>query len=156
MGDVDTDKDDRPLEPPRLISVEVLLNPFEDIVPRDLPGAGALGSGADASTDTTKKKAKKKGKKDLKLLSFGDEAEEEEKQLQERSNGKGVRSAHDALDDEKLSKDTAYDVSRSAGERGRAGRNDATGGEGLREAVKSAARTAAASKANERASAAAR
>ncbi|CAM9619133.1 unnamed protein product, partial [Scytosiphon promiscuus] len=85
MGDIDADKDDRPLDPPRLISVEVLLNPFDDIVPRG-----------------------------------------------------GVKSAHDALDDEKLSKDAAYDAEAVR----RAGKGDAavTTEEGLRKAVKSASK----------------
>ncbi|KAG2298830.1 hypothetical protein Bca52824_035302 [Brassica carinata] len=37
LGEVDTGKDDRPLDPaPKILSVEVLWNPFEDIVPRVL------------------------------------------------------------------------------------------------------------------------
>ncbi len=34
MGEVDTDDDDRPLYPITLQSVDILHNPFEDIVPR--------------------------------------------------------------------------------------------------------------------------
>lgn len=34
MGDVEVDNDDRPVEPPRLIRVEVVVNPFDDIVAR--------------------------------------------------------------------------------------------------------------------------
>jgi len=34
IGDLETDKLDRPLHPPRIITVEVLENPFNDIVPR--------------------------------------------------------------------------------------------------------------------------
>lgn len=34
ISDVETDAQDRPLHPPKLLSVEVLWNPFEDIVPR--------------------------------------------------------------------------------------------------------------------------
>ncbi|CAI7854864.1 unnamed protein product [Closterium sp. NIES-53] len=37
LGEVDTDDNDRPFEPPSIISVEVIWNPFEDIVPRTLP-----------------------------------------------------------------------------------------------------------------------
>lgn len=37
LGEVDIGKDDRPLDPaPKILSVEVLWNPFEDIVPRVL------------------------------------------------------------------------------------------------------------------------
>ncbi|RYG47259.1 hypothetical protein EON67_08725 [archaeon] len=34
LGEFEVDKDDRPLEPPFIKSVEVLVNPFEDIMPR--------------------------------------------------------------------------------------------------------------------------
>jgi peptidyl-prolyl cis-trans isomerase SDCCAG10 len=34
MGDVEVDENDRPIEPPRILSGEVLANPFDDIVPR--------------------------------------------------------------------------------------------------------------------------
>ena len=34
MGELATDSDDRPLYPPRIKSVTVLVNPFDDIVPR--------------------------------------------------------------------------------------------------------------------------
>lgn len=34
VSDVDTDAQDRPVNPPRLVSVEVLWNPFDDVVPR--------------------------------------------------------------------------------------------------------------------------
>lgn len=34
MGDVEVDENDRPLEPPRILSGEVLANPFDDIAPR--------------------------------------------------------------------------------------------------------------------------
>jgi peptidyl-prolyl cis-trans isomerase SDCCAG10 len=34
VGDLETDAQDRPANPPKLLSAEVLWNPFEDIVPR--------------------------------------------------------------------------------------------------------------------------
>lgn len=34
LGDVDVDADDRPLDPPRVLSAEVLDNPFEDVIAR--------------------------------------------------------------------------------------------------------------------------
>lgn len=144
MGDIETDKDDRPLEPPRLISVEVLLNPFDDIVPRDLSGRGveaAAAAVAAAEAEAKKKRRKKQGKKDFKLLSFGEEADQEEKELDalvadgggSKSAGRGIKSAHDALDDEKFSKDAAYD------EAARVNGDEGSTGDGLRKAVKSAA-----------------
>lgn len=146
MGDVETDKDDRPLEPPRLNSVEVLLNPFDDIVPRNLGGEGSAAdaeAAASAAAEEKKKRRKKQGKKDFKLLSFGDEADEEEKELEaQHASSRGVKSAHDALDDEKFSKDLAYDVEalKKAGD----WEKDASAPkEGLRKAVKTAAKGAA-------------
>ncbi|CAB1109036.1 unnamed protein product [Ectocarpus sp. CCAP 1310/34] len=153
MGDIDTDKDDRPLEPPRLISVEVLLNPFDDIVPRDLSGRGgeaaaAAAAATAAEAEAKKKRRKKQGKKDFKLLSFGEEADQEEKELDalvagggggggSKSAGRGIKSAHDALDDEKLSKDAAYDekLSKDAAYDDKLSKLK----DGLRKAVKSAA-----------------
>lgn len=148
MGDIEADKDDRPLEPPRLISVEVLLNPFDDIVPRNLSGRGsakseaeAAAAAADAAAAATKKRRKKQGKKDFKLLSFGEEADQEEKELDAleagaRAGGRGVKSAHDALDDDKFSKDAAYDAEAARKVDG----VSVTTEEGLRRAVKSAAK----------------
>jgi peptidyl-prolyl cis-trans isomerase SDCCAG10 len=37
LAEVDVDEEDRPYDPPRILSVEVLWNPFEDIVPRAAP-----------------------------------------------------------------------------------------------------------------------
>jgi peptidyl-prolyl cis-trans isomerase SDCCAG10 len=63
---------DRPVQPPKIISVDVLANPFDDIVPREkrtqVTPAAPVNSGP-------------KVKKNYKLLSFGDEAEEEVRQL---------------------------------------------------------------------------
>jgi peptidyl-prolyl cis-trans isomerase SDCCAG10 len=36
MGDCEVDAEDRPLYPPRILSTEVIHNPFDDIAPRDL------------------------------------------------------------------------------------------------------------------------
>lgn len=36
MGASECDQDDRPLYPPRILSTEVLLNPYDDIIPREV------------------------------------------------------------------------------------------------------------------------
>jgi peptidyl-prolyl cis-trans isomerase SDCCAG10 len=36
IGDADTNEQDRPLEPITVVQTEVLMNPFDDIIPRDL------------------------------------------------------------------------------------------------------------------------
>lgn len=100
LGDAETDKNDRPLDPPKILSVEVLWNPFEDIVPRTLqkPQTKATRDG-----DIEGKNEKKKGVKNLSLLSFGEEAEEEEKELAVVK--KKIVSSHDVLNDPRLLKD---------------------------------------------------
>ncbi|XP_004486160.1 peptidyl-prolyl cis-trans isomerase CYP57 [Cicer arietinum] len=99
LGEAETDKSDRPLDPaPRILSVEVLWNPFEDIVPRTLQK-----SQTKATRDTDGKDAKKKGVKNLNLLSFGEETEEEEKEL--ALVKKKIVSSHDVLNDPRLLRD---------------------------------------------------
>ncbi|KAG5591208.1 hypothetical protein H5410_041722, partial [Solanum commersonii] len=87
----------------------VLWNPFEDIVPRAKP-AEALPSGV----ATEKKDAKQKATKKLNLLSFGEEAEEEEKELVTVSSR--IRSSHDVLDDPRLLKEGKHDQALDSSE----------------------------------------
>ncbi|KAK4372899.1 hypothetical protein RND71_008283 [Anisodus tanguticus] len=110
LGEVETGKDDRPVDPPpKILSVEVLWNPFEDIVPRAKP-AKALPSGVTIE----KKDAKQKATKKLNLLSFGEEAEEEEKELVAVSAR--IRSSHDVLDDPRLLKDGKHNQAKDSSE----------------------------------------
>lgn len=69
MGEAEIGENDRPVEDIMLKTVEVLLNPFDNIVPRDMRAAPAEIS--------VRAPALRQPKKDLKLLSFGDEEEEE-------------------------------------------------------------------------------
>ncbi|KAK9946244.1 hypothetical protein M0R45_011718 [Rubus argutus] len=99
LGEIETGKADRPLDPPpRILSVEVLWNPFDDIVPR-VPSRPLIQS----TTETDNKDTKKKAVKKLNLLSFGEEAEEEEKELAAVKTK--IKSSHDVLDDPRLLKD---------------------------------------------------
>lgn len=69
MGEAEIGEGDRPAEDILLKTVEVLLNPFDNIVPRDMrPAPPEVSARAPAL---------RQPKKDLKLLSFGDEEEEE-------------------------------------------------------------------------------
>ncbi|WVY89287.1 hypothetical protein V8G54_034801 [Vigna mungo] len=110
LGEVETDKNDRPLDPPKILSVEVLWNPFEDIVPRTLQK-----SRTEARVDTESKEPKKKGVKKLNLLSFGEEAEEEEKEL--ASVKQKIKSSHDVLNDPRLLKEETPDGELSTSRR---------------------------------------
>ena len=86
---------DRPVEPhPKIIKAEVLWNPFEDIVPRVVKGLAD-----DAEDAGEKKKRKKKETKKLNLLSFGEEAGEEDAELATMAKPK-VKSVFDAEGDD--------------------------------------------------------
>lgn len=92
--------DDRPEHPHKINSTTVIINPFTDIVPRvpqELP-----------EEQPKKKKKERQGIKNFGLLSFGEEAEEDEGEAQEY-RGK-PKSTHDLLEDPKLSKKTAAEL----------------------------------------------
>ncbi|XP_058833411.1 spliceosome-associated protein CWC27 homolog [Topomyia yanbarensis] len=105
LEDGEVYENERPHFPHRILKTEILHNPFPDIVPRLLKLKKS-------SEDKKEKKKKEKGVKNYGLLSFGDEAEEEEQEtnqfVQKNIVGKG-KSSHDALDDPGLSKQ-AVDV----------------------------------------------
>ncbi|XP_076440849.1 uncharacterized protein LOC143280150 [Babylonia areolata] len=90
---------ERPLEPHRVISTEVLNNPFDDIVPRQIKRVKK------DKEEEKKIKSKSKATKNFSLLSFGDEAEDDEEQVDkatESFRGKS-KSSHDLTDDPRLS-----------------------------------------------------
>ncbi|CAM6103214.1 unnamed protein product [Calypogeia fissa] len=100
LGEVETGSDDRPVDPaPKIISVEVLWNPFDDVVPRQVARKGIEA----VAVDDAAPKNRKKAKKELNLLSFGEEAEEEEQQLASVKEKK-IKSSHDVLHDPRLLK----------------------------------------------------
>ncbi|KAI4377525.1 hypothetical protein MLD38_015132 [Melastoma candidum] len=99
LSELETDKDDRPLDPPpKIISVEVLWNPFDDIIPRTHERPQKQ-----STSESEKKTVKQKPVRKLNLLSFGEEAEEEEKEL--KALGQKIKSSHDVLDDPRLLKE---------------------------------------------------
>ena len=103
MEELETDSNDRPLEPPLIKSVEVINNPFDDIVPRDIKHKPDT-----KEPEKKKKKSRMKATKNYKLLSFGDEAAEDEEQIEEATEKIGkIASAHDKGNDAKLSQDVA-------------------------------------------------
>lgn len=85
MGDKPTDGLDRPLDPPRIISVDVEDCPLEDIFPRALPkrssSSDPAGTAAVAVAEAPvsgKPVPRRKGKKAAIVLTFGDEDEDDE------------------------------------------------------------------------------
>ncbi|OEH75994.1 putative cyclophilin [Cyclospora cayetanensis] len=135
MGELPVDKHDRPKDPPKIVSTEVLWNPFGDIVPRSLP-LTAQQQRQDAQQQHA---AEEQQQRELRpqlavanasLLSFADEEEallEQQQQQQQREKQilsdqqqqqkkqilsdqqqrKPPLSAHDLLTDPKLSKAAA-------------------------------------------------
>ena len=93
IGKVETDADDRPVgEPPRVLGVDVLDNPFPESVARAAAARAAReGSGGGEAEDFRKEK---KPKKKLALLSFGEEAAHEERAISEMGM-RGMLSSHD-------------------------------------------------------------
>ncbi|KAJ3180230.1 Peptidyl-prolyl isomerase cwc27 [Geranomyces variabilis] len=110
FNDLECDADERPLYPPKVIRAEVLSNPFSDLVPRITPEERAALAQAEKQRKEAEETAKKpKGKKNLKLLSFGEDAVEE---TSPDSIPKfKSKSSHDLLsDDPRLSKEVAIDL----------------------------------------------
>nr|KAF6366064.1 CWC27 spliceosome associated cyclophilin [Pipistrellus kuhlii] len=96
LAEVDTDNEERPLNPHRIKSCEVLFNPFDDIIPREIKKLKK------EKPEEKVKTLKPKGTKNFNLLSFGEEAEEEEVEVNRVSQSmKGKsKSSHDLLKDD--------------------------------------------------------
>ncbi|XP_069845297.1 spliceosome-associated protein CWC27 homolog, partial [Dipodomys merriami] len=75
LTEVDVDEDERPRNPHKIRSSEVLFNPFDDIIPREIKKIKK------EKPEEEVKKLKPKGTKNFSLLSFGEEAEEEEEEV---------------------------------------------------------------------------
>ncbi|CAI8012651.1 Spliceosome-associated protein CWC27 homolog [Geodia barretti] len=109
FNEIPTDKEDRPLNPvPHITRTEVLQNPFDDIVPRG-------GSGGSLERKTEDIKSQSRATKNFSLLSFGEEAEEEEEEANQSSKELKIRSSHDVLkEDTRLSSQPAVDPAVSS------------------------------------------
>ncbi|GAA6065916.1 spliceosome-associated protein CWC27 homolog isoform X1, partial [Tachysurus ichikawai] len=99
LAEVECDGNERPLKPHKIRSTEVLHSPFDDIIPREIRVKKE-------KHKEEEKKSQSKATKNFSLLSFGEEAEEEEEmvtQVSQTMKGKS-KSSHDLLkDDPKLS-----------------------------------------------------
>lgn len=101
LGEGEIGPNERPLRLHRIVSTNVILNPYDDIVIRQLPKPTRLQSKAEDEEPNVTAKATK----NFTLLSFGEEAEEEEKVsnvVSDKLRHKG-KSAHDLLSDPRLS-----------------------------------------------------
>ncbi|XP_059948918.1 spliceosome-associated protein CWC27 homolog [Mesoplodon densirostris] len=96
LTEVDIDDEERPRNPHKIKSCEVLFNPFDDIIPREIKKPKK------EKPEEEVKKLKPRGTKNFSLLSFGEEAEEEEEEVNRVSQSmKGKsKSSHDLLKDD--------------------------------------------------------
>ncbi|XP_034459117.1 spliceosome-associated protein CWC27 homolog [Hippoglossus hippoglossus] len=106
LTEVECNHDERPLNPHKIRTAEVLHSPFDDIIPRETK------KGKKEKDKEEAKKSQSKATKNFSLLSFGEEAEEEEEmvnQVSQTLKGKS-KSSHDLLkDDPRLSSVPAVD-----------------------------------------------
>ncbi|CCI40500.1 unnamed protein product [Albugo candida] len=111
VSNLETDAtNDRPVNAPRLLKTEVLWNPFDDIIPREIA----------STTKTTKQSASqtvRKGINNSNLLSFGDEESESSATVLKKVDcefetkpAKVMRSSHDVLEDKHLKQDVDPDI----------------------------------------------
>lgn len=133
IGEGTTDKNERPVNPVKVTGAEILNNPFDDIAPRELKRR---------KEDRREKKPKSKMKptKNFGLLSFGDEAEEEDEQVEEMNKkiSKKGKSAHDVLGsaDPKLSSEPAVKPEELRNQDGTIEDNDDEDREALKNRIK--------------------
>ena len=119
MEHLDTDAEDRPLIPPKILGSKVLINPFDDIIQRNKPVPNI--NEKDVSSSKVKEETNNKGKvakgkptivaKNISLLSFDHDGEEEDTDLKEPNRPEvKIKSSHDALNDPKLSKQPVVSI----------------------------------------------
>ncbi|KAI9307737.1 hypothetical protein BJ944DRAFT_261450 [Cunninghamella echinulata] len=99
MTELEVDDDNRPLYPPKIKTTEVVINPFDDIVPRITKKELLIAQQRERQKlEESKPKKVKKEKKKLNLLSFGEEAEELSPESTKATKTK-MKSSYDFLDE---------------------------------------------------------
>ncbi|KAL3870014.1 hypothetical protein ACJMK2_042631 [Sinanodonta woodiana] len=104
LQECEIDANERPLYPHKILKTKVLSNPFDDIVPRP----------KNKNEEEKKVKSKSKATKNFKLLSFGEEAQEDEEEtniVTKDMRGKS-KSSHDLANDPRLSSVPALEVNQ--------------------------------------------
>ena len=101
-GEID-EQTECPAYPNKILRTHVISNPFSDIQPRETIQM-LKDEDEDGSHHKKKSKSKMKATKDFNLISFGEEAEEEENDLVtvQKSYKNKSKSSHDLLNDPKL------------------------------------------------------
>ncbi|XP_052777284.1 spliceosome-associated protein CWC27 homolog isoform X2 [Mya arenaria] len=116
LQECEVDAEDRPVYPNKIIRTEILSNPYDDIIPRVTKKSKKDEEGE------LKPKSKSRATKNFQLLSFGEEAEEDEEEVAKVAEGwRGKsKSSHDMTKDPKLSAVPAVEISPERGEKRRA------------------------------------
>ena len=96
LSDGDTDANERPINPHYIKTTHILNNPFDDIVARNA-GEGKKEAKKE-DKGPKRKKSKAKAHKKLTVLSFGDEAAEDEQTSAEVKQAIKTKSAHDVVE----------------------------------------------------------
>ncbi|WWD21727.1 peptidyl-prolyl isomerase CWC27 [Kwoniella shandongensis] len=83
IGNLDIDKEERPIVPPKIRGIRIIENPFDDIVPRITASERKAQQQArlEARRETEQREKRAKAKKNTGLLSFGDSEEIPEEQV---------------------------------------------------------------------------
>lgn len=116
MEHSDTDSEDRPLTPPKILSTKTLINPFDDIIQRNKPELKTkeiqeVKETQDVNKGKTARDKPTVGIKNASLLSFGNEDEdEEEEKSQVKAVDMKIKSSHDALNDPRLLKQPVVSI----------------------------------------------
>nr|KAJ3422340.1 hypothetical protein HK105_000159 [Polyrhizophydium stewartii] len=110
IGEMDVGENERPLYPPKILGASILNNPFDDIIPRTTAEERAMLAERERARAAAEEEARKpKPKKNLKLLSFAEDAEHEEDAAP--SGRQKIKSLHDAIDSgPRLSKQVAVEL----------------------------------------------
>lgn len=99
IGSLEVDANERPLYPPKVTGCTIVVNPFDDIVPRI--SRQELETARLRELEAQKKPEKqKKQKKNVALLSFADDAPDEDGENDETPQKKKMMSSHDLLDED--------------------------------------------------------
>ena len=95
LQETETDRNEKPLHPHKILRTEILYNPFDDILPRETSSSRKRKSDRE---DDKRDKVTARATKDRKLLSFVDDEEEEaEESFSLRGKSK---SSHDIIKDD--------------------------------------------------------
>ncbi|KAG0089752.1 hypothetical protein BGZ92_004273 [Podila epicladia] len=99
IGSLEVDANERPLYPPTVTGCTIVVNPFDDIVPRISRQEQEAARLRELEAQKKPEKQKKQ-KKNVALLSFADDAPDEDGENSEAPQRKKMMSSHDLLDED--------------------------------------------------------